>query len=87
MDELFTVYVLFTKSSGKTYTGMTSNLTYRFHSHNTFAKKGFTTRYRPWTVIHTEIFFSKPKALQREKELKTGNGRIWIKTNILPKYL
>ncbi|WP_186757919.1 GIY-YIG nuclease family protein [Echinicola salinicaeni] len=87
MDELFTVYVLSSKSSGKTYTGMTSDLINRFHSHNSFAKIGFTTKYRPWIVIHTEIFSSKSNALQREKVLKTGKGRLWIKTNILPNYL
>ncbi|WP_200978696.1 GIY-YIG nuclease family protein [Echinicola sp. 20G] len=84
MEDTYTVYVLFSKSSGKTYTGMTSDLINRFHSHNTFAKKGFTVKYRPWIVIHTEIFNSKSKALQREKELEIGKGREWIKANILP---
>nr|WP_246581604.1 hypothetical protein [Echinicola shivajiensis] len=36
---------------------MTSDLINRFHSHNSFAKKGFTFRYRPWIVIHTEKYF------------------------------
>ncbi|WP_460543578.1 GIY-YIG nuclease family protein [Echinicola sediminis] len=74
MEQLFTVYVLFSPSSGKTYTGMTTDLINRFHSHNTFAKKGFTIRYRPWMVIHVEFFYAQASALKREKELKTGKG-------------
>ncbi|MBN3519286.1 GIY-YIG nuclease family protein [Algoriphagus lutimaris] len=82
----FVVYILFSKSSGKTYTGMTSDLITRFHFHNTKSTKGFTTRYRPWIVIHVEFFKSKKEAMLREKELKTGKGRDWIKQFLLPHY-
>ncbi|EAZ83018.1 GIY-YIG nuclease family protein [Algoriphagus machipongonensis] len=83
MDE-FVVYVLFSKSSGRTYTGMTSDLITRFHFHNYKSTKGFTVRYRPWKVLHVEFFQNKKEALIREKELKSGKGREFIKTKILP---
>ncbi|AGA79650.1 MULTISPECIES: GIY-YIG nuclease family protein [Echinicola] len=86
MTPLFSVYVLFSPSYGKTYTGMTSDLINRFHSHNSFAKKGFTVKYRPWIMIHVEYFHHKSNALRREKELKSGKGREWIKQHILPLY-
>ncbi|NVJ87625.1 MAG: GIY-YIG nuclease family protein [Algoriphagus sp.] len=82
----FVVYVLFSPSSGKTYTGMTSDLITRFYFHNYKSTKGFTTRCRPWIVAHVESFHSKKEALIREKELKSGKGRDWIKKFILPIY-
>jgi putative endonuclease len=85
MDQ-FVVYVLFSPSTGKTYTGMTSDLITRFHFHNSKSTKGFTLRFRPWTVIHVEFFELKSAALKREKELKSGKGREWIKQIILPLY-
>ena len=51
------------------------NLLERFKSHNFLSKKGFTTKYRPWTVIHIEFFENKNEAIAREKFLKTGSGR------------
>jgi putative endonuclease len=86
MENTFVVFVLYSASSGKTYTGMTSDLITRFHFHNLKSTKGFTIRYRPWVVIHVEFFTSKAEALNREKELKSGKGREWIKKSILPLY-
>ncbi|WP_026951714.1 GIY-YIG nuclease family protein [Algoriphagus mannitolivorans] len=83
----FVVYVLFSFSSGRSYTGMTSDLISRFNFHNSKSTKGFTIRFRPWTVIWVEFFEDKSLALQREKELKTGVGRQWIKNEVLPFYL
>ena len=62
---------------------MTSDLITRFHFHNSKSTKGFTLRYRPWTVIHVEFFDSKKEALLREKELKSGTGREWIRKNVI----
>jgi len=63
----FVVYILYSKTYGKTYVGYTSNLINRFHSHNSKATKGYTIRYRPWEVIHIEIFDTKKEAFNREK--------------------
>jgi putative endonuclease len=74
------VYILLSPNSGKHYTGFTSDLINRFHSHNQYSKSGFTNRYRPWVVIHVEIFDNKNEAMQREKWLKTGTGRDYVKS-------
>jgi putative endonuclease len=71
----FVVYILYSPSSGKTYTGMTTDLITRFQFHNSKSTKSFTLRFRPWTVIHVEFFESKGNALLREKILKSGKGR------------
>ena len=80
--EEYAVYVLKSLSSEKHYVGYTSNLITRFQSHNSLGKKGFTTRYRPWEVIHVEVYTTKRQAMNREKYLKSGHGREWMKKNI-----
>ena len=75
----FVVYILYSRKFNKTYVGFTSDLVTRFHSHNSLATKGWSIRFRPWDVVHVEFFNSKPEALKREKELKSGKGREFIK--------
>jgi putative endonuclease len=80
--EEFVVYILFSEDYGKTYVGFTSNLIERFKSHNYLSKKGYTIKFRPWQVIYVEFFTTKSEALKREKLLKTGKGRVFIKEMI-----
>lgn len=79
MDE-FVVYILYSKGYNKTYVGFTSDLINRFHSHNELSKKGYTLKYRPWTVMYIEFYQDKKDAMQREKWFKTGVGRDFIKS-------
>ena len=81
--EEFVVYILYSEKFNKNYTGFTSNLIERFKSHNLLATKGYTIKFRPWTIIHIEFFNSKSEAMKREKYLKTGIGREFIKNIIL----
>ncbi|WP_225871369.1 GIY-YIG nuclease family protein [Pedobacter cryotolerans] len=76
---IFTVYVLYSIKFNKIYVGYTSDLEQRLLSHNAFATKGYTIKYRPWEVLFTEQFGSKTEATKREKQLKSGVGRemIW----------
>ena len=76
---IYTVYVLYSKKYDKIYIGYTSDLIKRFHSHNELGTKGYTVKYRPWDVIYTEVFSNKTDAMKREKELKTYQGRVFIK--------
>ena len=75
---MFTVYVLYSEFFNKIYIGYTSNMDQRVKSHNELATKGWTIKFRPWRVIHTEFFESKHDAMKREKQLKTAAGRDWI---------
>ena len=75
----FTVYILYSESSSKHYTGFTSNMEARLESHN-YLGKDWTAGYRPWKLIYTKIFESKQDAMIHEKWLKTGVGRDFIKT-------
>ena len=73
------VYVLYSPLRGKTYTGFSNDIQRRLNEHNSSKSKGFTLRYRPWILIHTESFDIKIEAMTREKFLKTGKGRGEVK--------
>ena len=72
------VYILYSFVHNKTYTGYTTNLLHRFHLHNVHSNTDWTRSYRPWVLLHTELYETKKEALAREKELKSGKGRDWI---------
>ena len=82
---MYTVYVLYSEKFNKIYIGYTSGLERRLQSHNELAKKGWTVRYRPWVLIHTEEFEDKKESMAREKQLKGGQGRKFIWEHIVPK--
>ena len=73
------VYVLYSETFKKTYIGYTSNLEGRLAAHNHPKNKGYTKRYQPWKIIYSEEYSSKSLAMEREKYLKTGAGRKFLK--------
>ena len=80
---LFHVYVLHSARLNKIYIGFTSDLQARLLSHNERATKGWTIKFRPWSLIYTEPFATKAEAMRREKELKSATGRKYIRERIL----
>jgi len=81
----FHVYILYSVRIKKPYVGFTSDLEARVTSHN-LSTKGWTVRGRPWILIYTEEFGSKAEAMDREKVLKSGKGRVIVK-GIVREYL
>ena len=82
----FYVYILRSESSGKTYVGQTSDLERRVAQHNDpdFTLTLYTKRNKgPWRLIHSEEYPSRKEAIDREKYLKSGQGREWLRENIL----
>lgn len=75
---IYTVYILYSDSFNKHYTGFTSDIEARLYSHN-HAGKDWTARYRPWRLIFSKEFSGKKEAMAYEKGLKTGVGRDFIK--------
>jgi putative endonuclease len=63
--------------------GYTSDLPSRLRSHNELGTSNWTKRYRPWELIYSEKYSTKRTAMQREKELKSGVGREFIRKNFL----
>ncbi len=75
---MYHVYVLYSESYSKIYIGYTGDLEQRLLSHNKLSNKGYTMKYRPWTLLYTESFENRNEAMRREKQLKGGNGREFI---------
>ena len=72
------VYVLKSELNGKTYTGHTSNLNQRLKEHNAGKTKS-TKPFIPYKLFYFEEFNSRQDAVIREKYLKSGVGRDFIK--------
>lgn len=78
----FHVYIIYSDDFDKIYIGMSGSLDKRIFAHNHLAK-GWTRSFRPWRLIYAESFEEKSQALLREKELKSHQGREFIRTKIL----
>ena len=77
---VYTVYVLRSLSTGKLYTGQTEDLQRRINEHQTGTGPVKYTKGRgPWELVYTEEFLDRAQAMAREKYLKTGAGRDFIK--------
>ena len=74
---MFYVYVLYSDTHEKHYTGYTSDLEMRIKSHNELGSD-WTKKYRPWKVIYTKEFETKADAMKYESWLKSGIGREFI---------
>ena len=77
---MFVVYALHSAQFNKIYIGFTSNLEQRMLSHNQLSKKGYTLKYRPWELFYFENFETKSEAMKREKQLKSAQGREFLRS-------
>jgi putative endonuclease len=82
---MYKVYVLYSEKYNKIYVGCTGDLEARLLSHNELGTKGWTIKFRPWTIVYQEEFETKAEALKREKELKTASGRRFIWETVIAK--
>ena len=74
-------YVLKSKTDGKLYTGWTLNLKRRINAHNRNLVRATRNR-QPLELVYYEACQSKAKAILREKQLKTGFGRAYLKRRL-----
>jgi putative endonuclease len=79
--ENFFVYLLESEIDKSWYIGYTSNLEKRITEHND-GQSYFTKRKMPWKIIYYEVSFNKFDAIAREKYLKTGMGRRYLKNRL-----
>ena len=82
---MYYVYVIYSEKFKKRYTGYCNDIDKRLDWHNELSEKSWTKKYRPWILIYFESFQMKTDAIKREKYLKTGVGRDFLK-NKLPDY-
>ena len=81
---MFYAYALNSLSRNYTYIGITSNPERRINDHNAGYNKT-TNPYKPFLVILLEEYPTRELARQREKYLKSGVGRAYLKSLSLSK--
>lgn len=75
------VYLLLSKKDNKWYTGCTDNLRKRLKQHND--NEVYSTKNRgPFKLIYYEACINKHDAFIREKYLKTGMGKRYLKNRL-----
>lgn len=75
---MFYIYIIQSKKDNKLYTGYTRDIKKRISEHN-LGKVRSTKARRPFELIYREEFKTKKEAIERERELKTGQWRELIK--------
>ncbi len=77
----FYTYVLMSQKDKEFYTGVTNNLKRRLEQHN--AKLVLSTKHRvPLKLVYFEACLDKNDAYRREKYLKTGMGKRFLKNRL-----
>ncbi len=78
---MFYTYILYSLKDNKLYKGYTSDLRKRVAEHNNGCIS--STKYRrPLELIYFEGCLSDMDAKRREKYLKSGNGKIYLKNRL-----
>ncbi len=78
---MFYTYILQSKKDKKLYTGFTNDLRKRFNEHN--SGRNFSTKGRgPFELIYYEACINEQDARSREKYLKTGMGKRYLKNRL-----
>lgn len=79
--ENFYVYILESEVDKSWYIGYTNDITRRIQEHNN-GESYYTKRKMPWRIMYYEVSFNKFDAIAREKYLKTGMGRRYLKNRL-----
>lgn len=74
-------YVLTSKKDGQWYTGCTSDLQKRFQDHNSGLVSSTKGR-GPFKILYYEACLNQHDAFAREKYLKTGMGKRYLKNRL-----
>jgi putative endonuclease len=78
---MYTVYVIKSKVRNYIYVGLTSNFSQRLDCHN-LGKNKTTRAYAPFDIITIEKYPTRIEARKREKYLKSGVGKEYIKKSL-----
>lgn len=78
---MYYVYVLHSLKCNRLYVGSSAQPDERLKSHNAGRVKS-TKAYRPWERVLLEELSDRNTAEKRERYLKSGWGRRWLKDNL-----
>ncbi len=75
---MYSIYAIKSKTRNYIYVGLTNNIERRLKDHNAGFNKT-TKPYRPFELIYRENYNTRIEAREREKYLKTGYGKEFLK--------
>ena len=78
---MFFVYVLYDRSLDKMYIGFTADLEQRLQEHRAGGVHT-TVRMNNWILVYYEACLSENDARKRERQLKTGFGRGYLRKRL-----
>lgn len=81
LNLMFYVYVIRSRKNGRLYTGSTNDLRKRLKQHNE-GKSTWTKNRGLWELIYYEDCLNEQDARSREKYLKSGMGKRYIKNRL-----
>jgi len=77
---MYYVYAIQSLKDNRIYVGLSNDYNRRIREHNSGYVKP-TKPYRPWTLIYSEECGERKNARLREKYLKSGCGKEFLKQN------
>jgi len=77
----YIVYIIFSESQNKYYTGSCEDFSIRLAQHNAGRNKS-TKHGIPWVLKHSEVFYSLKEARAREAQIKKMKSRKYIESLI-----
>jgi len=75
---MFYVYAIKSLVKNYIYIGMTNDIERRIAEHNSGENRS-TKAYKPFILIHKEVFDTRIEARTKEKYLKSGVGKEYLK--------
>ena len=78
---MYYAYLLKSETIKKWYTGSTNNLRKCLNEHNA-GRSNWTKKGIPWKLIYYEACLNEEDARSREKYLKTGMGKRYLKNRL-----
>ena len=82
----YKVFVLYSYKHDRIFVGYTDSLTDYLIPMNGMESDNPLYHYRPWTLVHMELFISEDEAMVREGFLKNDIGEAYIRREILPMF-
>jgi putative endonuclease len=83
----YKVFVLYSNIHDRLFVGYTTSLTDYMITMNVMESDNPLYEFRPWTLIHMELFVHEEEALIRDGFLKQEIGQNYIRREILPAHL
>ena len=81
------VYILYSQQHDRYYIGSTSNLKKRLEEHNGNEYNGYTSKFKPWTIIAAFQAPDRASALRAEYFIKNQKTKTILEKLIKPEFI